>query len=116
MTLFFLKVARMSLSENCPWAMPTILISSPSPCAIGSEGQLFDIVVLIEAGALERLLELLELRRQDAGLQIHGGRRVLHRAVIDDDDLLHIVRNGGARVAVELRSQGHGGQRRAGRG
>ena len=59
--------------------------------AICSEGQLFDVVVLVEPGALERLLELLDLRRQDACLQIHRGRRVLHRAVIDDDNLLNIA-------------------------
>jgi len=50
--------------------------------------QCIDVVVFIQAGTLERIFQLLDIRRQDAVLQVHGRSGVLHGAVIDGDQLL----------------------------
>ena len=69
-----------------------------------SEGQLFNVVVLIQAGGLESLLQLLQLRRKHTRLQIHRSGRVLHGVIVDHDQLLNIFRDCGACVLTKLRS------------
>ncbi len=103
-TFRFLKLAMMSSSENWPCAKPTMRVSCP--LLERSEGQLFNVVVLIEAGGAESLLQLLQLRRKHTRLEIHRGWRVLHGVVIDDDQLLNILRNCGARILAELSGSG----------
>ena len=51
----------------------------------------------------QRLVKLLQLRRHHAVAQIHRRRRILHRAVVDHHQLLHIVRNRSARIGRQLR-------------
>ncbi len=72
------------------------------------KGQLLDIVVLVQAGLLQRLFKAFELGRHDARAQIHGRRRVLHGVVVNGHQLLHIMRNGGAGFGGQLRRRRRG--------
>ena len=47
--------------------------------------------------------KLFQLRRHHAIAQIHRRRRILHRPVVDHDQLLHIVRNRPAGIRRQLR-------------
>jgi hypothetical protein len=58
----------------------------------------------------QRLVKPLEFGRHDAVAQVHGRSRVLHGPIIDDHQLLHIVRNGGAGIGGQL-SRRHGSRR-----
>jgi hypothetical protein len=83
--------------------------------AVGGEGELLDVLVLVHAGSFEGGFELLELRRKNTGLEIHGCRGVLHDAVVDNDELLDVARNGGTGIGVDLRGpsgEGDGEARR----
>ncbi len=101
--LFLAKLAMISRVWNWPCAMPTMRVPWPACVAEGGKGKSVGVLVDLEAGALERGLETLEFGRQDAILEVHGGGGVLHGAVVDDDELLNVLRDGGLGVAGKLR-------------
>src|SRR5271156_6908113 len=74
-----------------------------------SKGQLFNIVVLIEARGAQSLFQLFEFGRQHTCFEIHRSWRVLHGVVVNDNQLLNVFGNRGARVLSKL--SGSGGER-----
>ena len=81
--------------------------------AVADERKLLDVLIGIDAGALQRGLELLDVVRHDAVAQRLRGRRIAQVAVIHRDDLLHRGRNYGLGVAAQGRGCGRQAQRAA---
>ena len=50
--------------------------------------------------SFESLFQLFELGGQDAVLEVHRRGRVLHGAIVDGDELLNVLGDGGAGVAL----------------
>ena len=80
--------------------MPTIFV--PAGVAEGGKGQHVGVLVDIKLGVLQGRLQPLQLGRKNTLLQVHGGRRVLHRPVVHDDQLLNVFGNGCLGIAGKL--------------
>ena len=72
-------------------------------------------MVFIQAGLGQCFIQLFQFRRHHALAQVHGGLGVLHGAVVDDDQLLHLARNCAAGVGGQLRRVRQGGSHQKGR-
>ena len=68
--------------------MPT-LRNMPFVRAIADEGELLDVLVRIDARALQRRLELLDVVGHDAVAQRLRRLRIAQIAIVDRNDLLH---------------------------
>ena len=68
-----------------------------------AKAKLVHIVVVVEAGLAQGLVKLLQIGRHHAIAQLHRRARILHGPIVDDHQLLHVVRNRRARVARQLR-------------
>ena len=78
------------------------------------ECQLFHVVIIVNPDATSAFSSSLSSGGITRAFQVHGSLRVLHGAVIDHDQLLHIFRNGAARIGAELRTESRQGCQRRG--
>jgi len=68
------------------------------------KSQGFAVLIHLQAAGRQGVLQPLQLRRKYTVLQLHGCRRVLHRLVVNHDNLLNILGDGRACVTTQLRS------------